>query len=93
MTDWHIGDVKVTKIVEEDGPVPGEFVLPDAQPEKLAEIPWLSPNFVNEKGWLKMSIHALIIESQGVRIMVDTCLGNDKERTTKAWAMRSGPPS
>lgn len=91
MADWQIGEVKITKVIEEDSPVPGKFVLPDATPENLAEIPWLTPNFVNEKGWLKMSIHALIIETQGVRIMVDTCLGNDKDRTTPAWAMRSGP--
>jgi len=61
MADWQIGDVKITKVVEEDSPVPGAFVLPDAQAEKLAEIPWLTPTFVDEKGWLKMSIHALIM--------------------------------
>jgi glyoxylase-like metal-dependent hydrolase (beta-lactamase superfamily II) len=91
MTQWQIGGVTVTKVVEEDAPVPGPFVLPDAQPAALADIPWLAPNFVTEKGWLKMSIHALVIESQGLRILVDTCVGNDKERTTKAWSMRSGP--
>ena len=90
MADWQIGDVKITKIIEEDSPVPGKFVLPDATPEKLLEIDWLSPNFITDRGWLKMSIHALIIETQGVKIMVDTCLGNDKERTTEAWAMRKG---
>jgi len=90
MADWQIGDVKITKIIEEDSPVPGKFVLPDATPEKLLAIDWLSPNFITDKGWLKMSIHALIIETQGVKIMVDTCLGNDKERTTEAWAMRKG---
>lgn len=91
MSQWQIGEVKITKITEEDGPVPGSFVLPDAHPEALREIPWLTPNFVTDEGWLKMSIHALVIETQGLRIMVDTCVGNDKERTTKAWAMRSGP--
>ena len=90
MADWQIGDVKITKIIEEDSPVPGKFVLPDATPEKLLAIDWLSPDFITDKGWLKMSIHALIIETQGVKIMVDTCLGNDKERTTEAWAMRKG---
>ena len=90
MADWQIGDVKITKIIEEDSPVPGKFVLPDATPEKLLEIDWLSPNFITDRGWLKMSIHALIIETRGVKIMVDTCLGNDKERTTEAWAMRKG---
>ncbi|MBV1878992.1 MAG: MBL fold metallo-hydrolase [Pseudomonadales bacterium] len=91
MADWQIGEVKITKIIEDDSPVPGKFVLPDATAEKLAEIPWLAPNFVTEKGWLKMSIHALIIESKGKKILVDTCLGNDKERPNKAWAMRNGP--
>jgi len=90
LADWQIGDVKITKIIEEDSPVPGKFVLPDATPEQLLAIDWLSPNFITDRGWLKMSIHALIIETQGLKIMVDTCLGNDKERTTEAWAMRKG---
>ncbi|MBV1906016.1 MAG: MBL fold metallo-hydrolase [Pseudomonadales bacterium] len=91
MVDWQIGNVRITKIVEEDNPVPGKFVLPDATPDKVREIPWLSPNFITPEGWLKMSIHALIIETQGKKIMVDTCLGNDKPRPNKAWAMRKGP--
>lgn len=91
MVDWQIGEVSITKIVEEDNPVPGKFMLPDATAEKVKEIPWLSPDFITPDGWLKMSIHALIIESQGKKIMVDTCLGNDKERSLKAWANRQGP--
>jgi glyoxylase-like metal-dependent hydrolase (beta-lactamase superfamily II) len=38
-----------------------------------------------------LSIHALLVESQGRRIIVDTCLGNDKERLVEGWGMRSGP--
>jgi len=91
MPDWQIGDVKISKIVEEDAPVPGKFVLPDATAERLLAIPWLAPDFITEQGWLNMSIHALVVESRGKRILVDTCLGNDKQRTTAAWAMRSGP--
>ena len=91
MSDWKIGNVSITKIVEEDTPVPGKFMLPDATAEKVKEIPWLSPNFITPEGWLKMSIHALIIESHGKKIMVDTCLGNDKERKLRAWSHRDGP--
>ena len=32
-----------------------------------------------------MSIHSLVIESQGKRIIVDTCIGNDKVRSNPAW--------
>ncbi|HEV7732345.1 MAG TPA: MBL fold metallo-hydrolase [Candidatus Binatia bacterium] len=37
------------------------------------------------------AIHALVIESQGRRIVVDTCIGNDKERTIPPWNRLQGP--
>jgi len=38
-----------------------------------------------------MSVHALVVESQGCKLLVDTCVGNDKERPIKGWNRRSGP--
>ena len=38
-----------------------------------------------------MSVHALVVESQGQRILVDTCVGNDKERPIPGWDKRQGP--
>ena len=43
------------------------------------------------EGKVHMTIRALVIESAGRRILVDTCLGNDKQRPVEAWSMRSGP--
>ena len=40
---------------------------------------------------MRLSVHALIVESQGRRIMVDTCVGNDKERKVEDWHQRQGP--
>jgi glyoxylase-like metal-dependent hydrolase (beta-lactamase superfamily II) len=38
-----------------------------------------------------MSVHALLIESQGQRIVVDTCVGNDKNLpAVKAWHKKTG---
>ena len=49
-------------------------------------IGWLQPDFAGERGRLKMSIHALVVEAPSRRIIVDTCLGNDKEnRRIPAW--------
>jgi glyoxylase-like metal-dependent hydrolase (beta-lactamase superfamily II) len=42
-------------------------------------------------GRLIMSIHALIVETPDRRIIVDTCLGNDKQRAIPGWHMRTGP--
>jgi len=87
MNQWNIGDVKITRIIESEAPWPGTFILPNATPERMQrEADWLFPVFSNEKGKLRMSIHALVIESRGKRIIVDTCIGNDKIRSNPAWS-------
>ena len=87
---WQVGDVRITRIVEDELATLGGL-LPDASSEKLRAIPWLEP-FLDENGALVLSFHALLVESQGKQILVDTCVGNDKERTIlEAWHMRSGP--
>ncbi|HYV59421.1 MAG TPA: MBL fold metallo-hydrolase, partial [Acidimicrobiia bacterium] len=66
MNHWRIGDVTVTRIVEIEVPSNGSFILPEATPENvLREQDWLHPTFADESGKLRMSIHALVIESQG----------------------------
>ena len=75
---WTIGDVTITRIVEStfEGL---EVFLPDATPEAVLAIDWLRP-FLTPEGVLKFSIHALVIETPTRRIIVDTCVGNDKPR-------------
>ncbi|MFL6652186.1 MAG: MBL fold metallo-hydrolase [Sulfurifustaceae bacterium] len=91
MLKWRIGDVTVTKVVELDIAGGTRFILPQATREAAKAIPWLYPHFADEEGRLKMSIHALVIEASGRRIVVDTCLGNDKPRNVPVWSMRQGP--
>ena len=55
--------------------------MPSARPEALREIPWLYPSYVTEEGYLKLSFHALLVEVGGMRLVVDTCIGNDKPRS------------
>ena len=77
---WKIGDVTVTKVVEMETVGGGEWILPDAKPEAVQEIDWLVPQFADEQGKLRFSIHALVVETPRLTIVVDTCVGNDKER-------------
>ncbi|HET9160167.1 MAG TPA: MBL fold metallo-hydrolase [Caulobacteraceae bacterium] len=86
MLSWQIGDVKVTRIVEIEAIGGTRFVLPQASPEAILPIGWLQPHFADERGKLKMSIHALVVETPSKRIVVDTCIGNDKERGIPAWS-------
>jgi glyoxylase-like metal-dependent hydrolase (beta-lactamase superfamily II) len=84
MLQWQIGDVKVTKVVEFESPVPYDAkapFLPGATPEALRAMPWLFPHFAKEDGTLTLSIHALLVEAPGgLKLVVDTCVGNDKPR-------------
>jgi glyoxylase-like metal-dependent hydrolase (beta-lactamase superfamily II) len=86
MLHWQIGDVRISQQVELRQ-VGGKLqVLPDATPERLAEIDWLHPRFVASGGELRMNIQMLVIETPSRRIVVDTCVGNDKTIALEDWA-------
>ena len=87
---WQIGGVRISRIVEIEGPSPGTFLFAEATPEKLLQHAWLKPHFLTDDGRVIASIHAFVIESQGRVIVVDTCVGNDKPSEVSAWNMRKG---
>ena len=88
---WKIGDVTITKIVELEMTGGTRFILPQATREEVLPIGWLQPHFADEEGRLKMSIQALIVETPTRRMVVDTCLGNDKEnRRIPHWNKLQG---
>ena len=82
---WKIGEVTVTRVVEIEATGGMSPILPDAKREILKEIPWLYPHFVDESGRMRGTIQALIIETPDRTIVVDTCVGNDKERGNPPW--------
>jgi glyoxylase-like metal-dependent hydrolase (beta-lactamase superfamily II) len=74
---WNVGNVVVTKVVEIEQPIPLLGMLPEATAEALAAYAdWLQPHFLDAEGMTRLSIHSLVIESRGVRILVDTCVGD-----------------
>ncbi|MCB1693650.1 MAG: MBL fold metallo-hydrolase [Pseudomonadales bacterium] len=83
---WQIGDVKITRVVELEIPGGTRFLLPQATPEAvLPYAEWLAPHFMTPEGKLIMSVHALVVETPTRKIIVDTCIGNDKERDIPTW--------
>lgn len=88
---WTIGDVTISKVIELEVTGGSRFLLPQATPEAIRAIPWLIPHFADEMGKLTMSIHTLLVETPDMRILVDTCLGNDKQdRVVPHWNERQG---
>jgi len=91
MQRWQIGDVSITRIIEtEDTSMSAAVMVPEATPENVLPIDWLQPHFIDAQGRLISSIFSLLIESRGKKIVVDTCLGNDKQRSVPMWHERQG---
>jgi|TARA_Y100000310_G_scaffold344606_1_gene458267 glyoxylase-like metal-dependent hydrolase (beta-lactamase superfamily II) len=85
MNQWQIGAIKITRVIEMEVAGGSRFILPDATREAVLPIKWLAPHFMTEDGRLIMSIHALIVETPRQTIIVDTCIGNDKQRGIPNW--------
>ncbi|MFP6805578.1 MAG: MBL fold metallo-hydrolase [Pseudomonadales bacterium] len=85
MNQWQIGKVKITRVIEMEVTGGTKFILPQANRDAIKEMPWLSPHFADADGNLIMSIHALVIETPNRKMVVDTCIGNDKQRNIPNW--------
>lgn len=83
---WTVGDVTVHRIDEILlPPATGPWLLPDATPDLVAVQDWLHPHFANAGGALHMSSHSFAFTLSGLRILVDTGIGNGKKRANPAW--------
>ena len=88
------GPFNIVRIIELEGDfrVP-EFLLPDATQDAVRASKIASdPRFYNAKNhMLMMSFHTFVIRTARNNILVDTCIGNDKERPELPdWHQRSG---
>jgi glyoxylase-like metal-dependent hydrolase (beta-lactamase superfamily II) len=90
ITRWRVGAALITRIVEIEGSSPGTFFFDEATPDRLLQHAWLKPHFLTDDGRTIGAIHAFVVESEGKTIVVDTCVGNDKQRPLKNWNMRQG---
>jgi glyoxylase-like metal-dependent hydrolase (beta-lactamase superfamily II) len=76
-----LGRVRVDAVVETAGPTRPTWLFPEATPEALApHLGWLAPHFVDAEGRLRQSVHTFVIRSSDLTVLVDTCIGNDKDR-------------
>ena len=76
---WDVGGVRITRVVEQVMPFPVDFYA-EATPADVAAERWLVPTYVDAAGHFLMSLHTYVIESESLRIVVDTCNGNAKPR-------------
>ncbi len=78
---WQIGNVKITQIIELEECEGLQEGIPNATNKNLLKISWLKPNFVDNEGNFKSQISGFVIESMDSFILVDTGVGDNKERS------------
>ena len=80
MGSWTIGDVRITSLLEIQRDLPAEELIPALSPEGIApHLSSLQPDYVTSDLLMKVAIQALLVESGGKRILIDTCFGNDRK--------------
>ena len=76
-----LGRLSVFAVIERAGPTRPTWLLPDATPEAVERHrSWLAPHFLDDKGRFLQSIHSFVVQAPGLTLLVDTCVGNDKDR-------------
>lgn len=86
MKTQRIGQFTIDRVVETEGAFSGvDFVLPNADMARVQEqADWLMPRFVNAEHQLMMSFHSFVLRTPQHNILIDTCVGNHKERPLRA---------
>jgi glyoxylase-like metal-dependent hydrolase (beta-lactamase superfamily II) len=91
MLTWTIGDIAVTSVAEFEVPIPADAILIGAETDALLAHDWLRGWAVTDEGFIVLRIQALIVDTGERRIVVDTCVGNDKDRDHVFFNHINGP--
>ena len=94
MKPQSIGNIAVTKVVETIMPFDPVAGLPDCDPAAFtANMGWLAPHFFDPASFMMLfSMHSFVVRTARHTILIDTCIGNHKDRPMiPFWNQRSGP--
>lgn len=91
MSQIRLGDITIDRVVEGEGIAfsPG-YIFPEADDAGVAaEKHWMEPNFLDEAtGRLRQGNATFVVRRPGMVLLVDTCVGNDKNRpSSHTWNM------
>ena len=102
---WRIGDVEVARIVEVNAYEDDiSMLLKDETAEFVKQYAWLRPHFATAAGQMMISFQAFVLRSRGKNVMIDTCIGADRNANTRysatsrraSWRIsrwRASPPT
>lgn len=88
-----LGNATVARIVDDVQVFSLDHLLPTADRARIAvHRDWLAPTYLEGADGLILSFHSYLIRTTHHTILVDTCIGDDKERPARpSWHRRRGP--
>lgn len=94
MQPQSIGEFNVQSVIEHFAPyIAAIEMLPSATPEELAaHMDWMAPtHFDPASGHLVMAFQSFVLQTPSHTILIDTCVGEDKERNNPGFHMKKWP--
>lgn len=94
MQPQTIGEFTVHSVIEHVAPyIAAAEMLPSATPEALAaHMDWMAPaHFDPASGYLIMAFQSFVLQTPRHTILIDTCVGEDKERNNPGFHMKKWP--
>ena len=92
-TTFTVADMTIHRVLESEGPIlPALDAFPDLDPKVLAENrAWLMPKALDAKDMLIFCVQSYVVRTPHHTILIDTCVGNDKERPDEppTWHRRT----
>lgn len=83
----QIGDVTITPVFEVQAGRVIQECISAATPDAVRKIDWLAPNYITPDGLLNAQVQALVLDINGKKVLVDSCVGNGRNRPElPAWA-------
>jgi hypothetical protein len=89
---FAIGNLRLTKVVDSLEPTSPRFLYVDKRKEDFdPHLEWLQPFFVDAGKRMLLSIHTFLIQTTHHTVVIDTCIGNDKQDLAfPQWNARQG---
>ena len=88
MQSVRLGEIEIIRVEEMLWDIPHTFLFPQLSDADFApQMHWLAPRFFTGAGLMRLSIQAFVIRTPHHTIIVDTCIGNDKERPNEDFNM------
>jgi glyoxylase-like metal-dependent hydrolase (beta-lactamase superfamily II) len=93
MLTQPLGEFRIDRVLESEGTfAPAKVLMPQFNPVMLAQAEadaWLRPQFLTADDALVMGFQSFVIRTGRLTILIDGCVGNDKERPQReTWHRR-----